>query len=172
MSNEVKHESAKGHGSYERQDLKPAGILYFLLGLGLATLFCILLLRGAFTILERREKADQPAMSPLITNVPADTRHVNRGYPQSVFPTPKLEEDERGQLDDIRNNEDRILYSYGWVDEKAGTVHIPIERAMDLLVERGLPVRVSAGSTDAATAKSESGKPSNESGASKKGTKQ
>jgi hypothetical protein len=27
------------------------------------------------------------------------------------------------------------------VDEKAGTVHIPIEHAMDLLVQRGLPVR-------------------------------
>jgi len=34
-----------------------------------------------------------------------------------------------------------VLYSYGWVDEKAGTVHIPIERAMDLIVQRGLPVR-------------------------------
>ena len=32
MSNEVKHGSANGHGSYERQDLKPSGILYFLLG--------------------------------------------------------------------------------------------------------------------------------------------
>ena len=171
MSNEVKHGSANGHGSYERQDLKPAGILYFLLGLGLATLFCVLLLGGAFTILERREKADQPAMNPLITNVPADTRHIERGYPQSVFPSPRLEEDERGQLDGIRTNEDRTLYTYGWLDEKAGTVHIPIERAMDLLVERGLPVRASAGSTDAATAKSESGKPSNESGAGKKGAK-
>jgi hypothetical protein len=171
MSNEVKHESAKGHGSYERQDLKPAGILYFLLGLGLATLFCILLLLGVFNILDRREKADQPAMSPLITNVPADTRHIERGYPQSAFPSPKLEEDERGQLDAIRNNEDRILYSYGWSDEKAGTVHIPIERAMDLLVERGLPVRASSGNADAAVAKSESGKPSKESGPSKKGAK-
>ena len=57
MSNEVKHGSANGHGSYERQDLRPSGILYFLLGLGLATLFCVLLLRGAFTILDRREKA-------------------------------------------------------------------------------------------------------------------
>jgi hypothetical protein len=167
MSNEVKHGSANGHGSYERQDLKPAGILYFLLGLGLAMLFCVLLLRGAFTILERREKADQPAMNPLITNVPADTRHVYRGYPQSVFPSPKLEENERGQLDGIRANEDLTLYSYGWVDEKAGTVHIPIERAMDLLVERGLPVRAPAGNADTSTAKPESGKPSKENGPTK-----
>lgn len=171
MSNEVKPGSANGHGSYERQDLKPTGILYFLLGLGLATLFCVLLLRGAFTILDRHEKGDQPGVSPLVTNAPADTRHVEREYPQSAFPSPKLEEDERGQLDDIRNNEDRILYSYGWSDENAGTVHIPIERAMDLLVERGLPVRASAGNADATGTKSESGKPADESEAGKRGTK-
>ena len=60
---------------------------------------------------------------------------------RSAFPNPKLEEDERGQLNGIRSNEEKMLYSYGWVDEKAGTVHIPIERAMELLVQRGLPVR-------------------------------
>jgi len=44
-------------------------------------------------------------------------------------------------LNKIRGREDGLLNSYGWVDEKAGTVRIPIERAMDLLVQRGLPVR-------------------------------
>ena len=80
-----------------------------------------------------------------MTNVPRDTRHVAPGYPQSAFPNPRLEEDERGQLNEIRTDEEKNLYSYGWVDEKAGTVRIPIERAMDLLVERGLPVRAQSG---------------------------
>jgi hypothetical protein len=141
MSGETKHENANGHGSYERQDLRPAGILYFLLGLAVATLLCILGLRGLFVLLEHREKALQPAVNPLVTNVPTDTRRVAPGYPQNTFPNPKLEEDERGQLNDSRMNEEKELYSYGWVDEKAGKVHIPIERAMDLLVQRGLPVR-------------------------------
>ncbi|MCA1555006.1 MAG: hypothetical protein LC737_11585, partial [Chloroflexi bacterium] len=30
---------------------------------------------------------------------------------------------------------------YGWVDQSAGITHIPIERAMELLLERGLPTR-------------------------------
>ncbi len=34
-------------------------------------------------------------------------------------------------------DEEKALYSYGWVDEKAGTVRIPIERAMDLIAQRG-----------------------------------
>jgi hypothetical protein len=155
MTDELKPGHTAEHGSYERQDLQVSGILYFLLGLAVATLLCILALRGVYAFLERREKASQPPVSPLITNVPADTSHVAPGYPQSAFPSPKLEEDERGQLNDVRMNEEKILNSYGWVDEKAGTVHIPIARAMDLLVKRGLPVRPPGAASSYATATSE-----------------
>ncbi len=33
------------------------------------------------------------------------------------------------------------LHSYGWVDQGAGVAYIPIDRAIDLVVERGLPTR-------------------------------
>jgi hypothetical protein len=33
------------------------------------------------------------------------------------------------------------LTSYGWINEKAGAVRIPIDRAIDLLISRGVPVR-------------------------------
>jgi hypothetical protein len=151
MTDEIKHERTTGHGSYEHQDLEASGIIYFLLGLALVTLLCILGLRGMFAILDRREKALEPPVNPLVTNVPADTRHIAPGYPQSAFPNPKLEEDERGQLNGILLNEDKTLFSYGWVDEKVGTVRIPIERAMELIVQRGLPVRPQ-GATSAAAA--------------------
>ena len=141
MTDETKHESTTGHGSYERQDLQASGVLYFLLGLAVATLLCIVALRGLFVVLDRREKAVEPAVNPLVTNVPTDTRHIAPAYPQGAFPNPKLEEDERGQLNGILIDEEKTLYSYGWVDENAGTVHIPIERAMELIVQRGLPVR-------------------------------
>ena len=98
-------------------------------------------IRGVYAFLDHREKALQPPVNPLVTNVPTDTRHVPAGYPQSVFPNPKLEENERGQLNGILLQEENTLYSYGWIDEKAGTVRIPIERAMDLIAQRGLPVR-------------------------------
>jgi hypothetical protein len=149
MSNETtKHESTNGHGSYEHQDLQASRIFYFLLTLVVATVLCLFGLRGFYVHLDRREKATQPAVNPLVTNVPTDTRHVAPGYPQSVFPNPKLEEDERGQLNGILINEEQTLYSYGWVDEKAGTVRIPIERAMDLIVQRGLPVRPPGATSD------------------------
>jgi hypothetical protein len=149
MSDQTKHEN--GHGSFERQDLQVSGILYFLLGLVVVTAICLVGLRGVYAFLDHREKALQPAVNPLVTNVPADTRHIAPGYAQGAFPNPKLEEDERGQLNGIRLEEEETLYSYGWVDEKAGTVRIPIDRAMDLLVQRGLPVRAQNMASDAPT---------------------
>lgn len=41
----------------------------------------------------------------------------------------------------FRKHEDEVLHTYGWVDRSAGTVRIPIDKAKDLLMERGLPVR-------------------------------
>ncbi|MFZ0320343.1 MAG: hypothetical protein WAL56_14565 [Candidatus Sulfotelmatobacter sp.] len=148
MTDHIKHENSADHGSFEHQDLKAANLVYFLLTLGVVTILCMFALRGVYAYLDKREKASQPAVSPLVTNVPEDTRHVAPGYPQSAFPSPKLEEDERGQLNGIKLQQDNTLYSYGWVDQPAGTVHIPIERAMDLLVQRGLPVRAQVGSAD------------------------
>ncbi len=140
----TKHGNQPGHGGFERQDLRAAGIIYFFLGLAAVTLLAAFLLTRFYNFLEQRENSDQPTLSPLVTNVPTDTRHIPRTYPQSTFPNPKLEEDERGQLNGIRLTEEQTLNSYGWVDEKAGTMHIPIERAMELIAQRGLPVRTSS----------------------------
>src|SRR3984957_16280458 len=159
MSDEFKHENTTRHESFEHQDLKPAGIVYFFLTLVVVTALCMFGLKGLYAYLDHREKASQPEVNPLVAKVPEDTRNVAPGYPQTAFPSPKLEEDERGQLNGIRMEEEKTLYSYGWVDEEAGTVHIPIERAMDLLVQRGLPVRPQgaandSSATDGATNKS------------------
>ena len=64
-----------------------------------------------------------------------------KDYPESAFPSPRLEEDERGQLNGIRLKEEQTLSTYDYIDKNAGTVRIPIDRAMDLIVQRGLPVR-------------------------------
>ena len=144
MTDETKHGNTNGHGSFERQDLQPSGILYFLLGLAVMTVICLLGIRGVFAYLDHREKAAQPPLNPLVTNIPADTRRIPGDpddYLKKTFPDPRLETDERNQLNKESTREEGLLYSYGWVDEKAGTVRIPIDRAMDLLVQRGLPVR-------------------------------
>jgi hypothetical protein len=150
MSNEIKHANTTGHGDYERRDIGVGGVLYFIAGLVAAGLLVHFVVSGFYSYLEKRSNAEQTPISPLVEKAPTDTRHVSRDYPQTVFPSPRLEEDERGQLNGIRIEEENTLNSYGWVDQKAGTVRIPIDRAMDLVAQRGLPVR-SQGASETAS---------------------
>jgi hypothetical protein len=57
------------------------------------------------------------------------------------FPTPRLETDDGNQdLADLHVREALLLDHYSWVDRSQGKVRIPIERAMELIVQHGLPV--------------------------------
>jgi hypothetical protein len=56
-------------------------------------------------------------------------------------PEPRLQTTPRQDLADLRAKEDDMLTSYGWVDKNAGVVRIPIDAAMKLTLERGLPAR-------------------------------
>jgi len=58
------------------------------------------------------------------------------------FPAPNLQLDD-GHADStaLATQQEAKLNSYGWVDRSQGTVHIPIQRAMDLILAEGLPVR-------------------------------
>ena len=56
-------------------------------------------------------------------------------------PEPRLQTNPREDMSELRAKEDQILGTYGWVDKNAGVVRIPIEVAMKLTLERGLPAR-------------------------------
>jgi hypothetical protein len=136
-----------GHGSFEREDLSASGVLYFILGVGALALVAFLLMIGFYNLLDERAGKTQPEVSPLATNVPKDTRNLAEGYKDYLkdnFPAPRLEIDERTELNDDRIAEEEKLNSYGYVDDNHVTVRIPIDRAMDLIAQRGLPVRSQA----------------------------
>jgi hypothetical protein len=154
MSNEIHPANSTGNGGYERSDISSADVLYFLLGLLVAGVLSYFVVDGMYSYLDKRSAAEQAPVNPLVTNAPTDTRHISKDYPQSTFPSPRLEEDERGQLNGIRLKEEQTLNTYDWIDQNAGTVRIPIDRAMDLIAQRGLPVRVQAGSAPAQAADS------------------
>jgi len=59
-------------------------------------------------------------------------------------PEPRLQTNPRGDLRALRDQEDELLNGYSWADKSAGVVRIPIERAMQLTLERGLPARKDA----------------------------
>lgn len=56
-------------------------------------------------------------------------------------PEPRLLTDEPTNLRDFRATETQKLEHYGYIDEATGTVHIPIDAAKELLLQRGLPSR-------------------------------
>src|SRR5687767_2746859 len=75
-----------------------------------------------------------------------EARTVFTEYPLAVQeprqpPEPRLQTNPRQDFNDLRAREDQVLSSYGWVDKDKGVVRIPIERAMQLIVDRGLPTR-------------------------------
>jgi hypothetical protein len=55
------------------------------------------------------------------------------------IPSPRLQVDPRQDLAAWRRAENERLSSYGWVDRDQKVVHIPIDRAIAVIAERGLP---------------------------------
>ncbi len=61
-----------------------------------------------------------------------------------IFAEPRLQSDPAADLRRLLAEEDENLSSYAWVDRSRGAIRLPIERAMALLLRRGLPVRAAA----------------------------
>ena len=67
-----------------------------------------------------------------------------RQYPLAAIqgerlpPTPRLQQFPRNELYNFRRDEQAFLEGYGWMNKEAGVVHIPVEDAMRLAVERGV----------------------------------
>ena len=133
------------HDGFEQEDLSSRSALYFLAGLVLVGLVVYLIVFGMYRFLDSYATAHQPPMSPMVTPE-ADTRAVT---PQNAetFPQPRLEENERTQFRSFIEDQDRKLATYDWVDKDRGTVRIPIDRAMELIAQRGLPVHAEGASS-------------------------
>src|SRR5713101_4759527 len=129
---------------FEREDLAPKPILIFLGALAVGCVLVYFILTGMYGYLDSYENHHQPVQSPLVQQTTVDTRSVSPGD-VTKFPQPRLEGDERREINDFREHEEQTLNSYGWVDQQAGVVRIPIDRAMQLLTQRGLPTRPQAG---------------------------
>jgi hypothetical protein len=145
MSDETVKHGDSGNQGFEHEDMGAKTVFAFLLGLVVLGVIVYFVANGVYWSLDRYSGAHQPAQNPMKQNVETDTRDERpadvRANIQRIFPEPRLETDERTEINDFRLREEEQLNSYGWVDQPAGVVHIPIERAMQLVVARGLAVR-------------------------------
>jgi hypothetical protein len=62
-----------------------------------------------------------------------------QSQPAKLLPEPRLETLPGASLARLRAEEDAELSTYGWIDRSNKIIRIPIERAMELIAQRGLP---------------------------------
>jgi hypothetical protein len=143
MGEELKHETAGTW--FEREDMTPRAVYVFLGGLLAGVILVAVLLWSLYHAMDAYERRHQPQQSPLVPQTQSDTPEVS---PDEVntFPQPRLEKNERLEINQFRLREEQSLNSYGWVDQKAGVVRIPIDRAMQLIAQRGLATTPKSGS--------------------------
>lgn len=116
-----------GPGGYEKTDAHAGATV----GAGLTILgvmfLTALVLVPMYRLLGRRERAEQKPAATMLK-------------PEAAPPTfPKLVASEPAALAEFRAQEDAFLTGWGWVEKDKGIARMPIEEAMKIVAERGLP---------------------------------
>lgn len=121
-----KIESKPTH-QHERTDINIKYIAAFAAILVCVTIVLYIVLWGVFNRFAARVGQEQSQAQPVPESNPP------------LFPSPRLQVDPQQDLEQLRKKHQELLNSYGWVDRDAGIVRIPIERAMDIVGQKGLP---------------------------------
>ena len=135
---------------YEASDVRVSGVVVFLVALIIFAVVTGVLAYGVGKVLNARmNKEDGPPsrwvkqvdVRPL-GNMPSNPEMKNKLDEMTQnFPTPRVQTDDGNQdVADLHAREDLLLDNYSWADEAHSKVRIPIERAMELIAQRGLPV--------------------------------
>ncbi len=127
--NTDKFHGAGGQGrEFGTREASSRGSLKFVTSIGALVVLVLILCWGMLRSVSARLVQARPAVTGSIT-----------GKPQS--PTaPQLQASPRQDWLNLRAKQVQKLESYGWENRDTQTVHVPIERAMELLLQKGLPV--------------------------------
>lgn len=120
------------HPRHEESDVNIRAIFGFGAGLATALIAVSLIVWLLFVYMDRREARQTAPAYPLAG-----------GQEIRLPPEPRLQKTPREDLRAFRAREDDLLSRYHWADKQAGIVRIPIEEAMKLTLQRGLPTRQS-----------------------------
>jgi hypothetical protein len=142
---------------YERSDAGVTSIVVFLVSLFVFVGVCGVLTIGMGHLINAWMNRDDAAMNRAEGRTNKWTPDVNirelGNLPNSPdmqkkvaeltqrFPTPRVQTDDGNQdVADLHRRENLLLDNYSRIDGSDGKVRIPIERAMELIAQRGLPV--------------------------------
>jgi len=143
-------EEVDASAGFEQSDASVTGIAVFLVSLLIFVAVIGLLcygIGGWFNARMNREDGPNSKWTKTVDvrqlgNMPSSPELQNKVEEiTQTFPTPRLLTDDGDQdVADLHAREDLLLSNYSWVDQPKGTVRIPVGQAMQLIVQRGLPV--------------------------------
>lgn len=133
------------HGHAAPARTEGDGIAYKSLGvsmvvLTIVTLACYLIVWGFYLFMEQRALTNDTPRNPLAAEAVTPTIVDGRIVSSNTSPAPLLV-DEPTNLKKFRDHELQMLTTYGWEDQNAGTMRVPVDVAKDLILKQGLPVR-------------------------------
>jgi hypothetical protein len=139
MSSEAQHEFVSPEAlarRHEMQNPPVRGILLTAAWIVGVTVVCAVIIWFGMVALTRSRPLDK---SIVLRGIIV----ASNAAPLERFPQPHLQLSPPADMAAFRAGEEGALTNYAWIDRTNGIVRIPIERAMELLLERGLPVRAS-----------------------------
>jgi hypothetical protein len=118
------HEAHPAH-AHEESDVVLRPVVIAGVALLIVVLLSALAMFGLFHVLANEEARLSPPANPLAA-----------AEGPRVPPEPRLQTHPVRDLEELHKAENELLTSYAWVDKSAGTVRIPIDRAIEILAER------------------------------------
>jgi hypothetical protein len=135
MSSQHPHGSLDNPGTvHEESDINVRAILWFVAVLALIVVVVDISMWGMFRVLAHMEATNDPYVTPLAPP-PSPVAGAPPLGPPGLQTTPWTD------LKQFRAEQNAFLHSYGWIDQPAGVARLPIEKAKELLLKQGLPVR-------------------------------
>ena len=127
------HDPHKAHGGaggpgYETRDVNVPALLKFAVSLAVILIVVSFGMKWTFGYYAKTQN-----LGPTVT--PFENE-------RTIPPVPRLQVAPQKEIHDYWESQQSIVNSYGWVDRQGGAVRIPVDRAMRLLLQRGLPARL------------------------------
>lgn len=112
--------------THESSDVHIRPVAIFVASLFVAVVVVLAAMAGLYRYFAGHQPQPETPPSPLV-----QTRQTP--------PQPRLQAMPSQEWRALRAHEDSVLGSYGWVDRSTGAVRLPIDRAIDLMVQKGEP---------------------------------
>ncbi len=133
-------DKANGGPGYEVEDASVKEVAFTGISLAIGTVIVCFAVAGLLKVMTASDSVRQAP----VNQVPSL---------ESFPPGPRLQEKPWEELQALRKHEEQALTTYGWVNKDSGKVRVPVDRAMDLVIQQGLPARAASGETGAAAPK-------------------